>query len=93
MKTITYIDSQNITHEKQYDDNVVEIHLSYKDIIEIKGLDSLVNLQILNLGGNEITEIKNIDTMVNLHNNMITEIKNIDTMVNLQELYLSDNNI
>ena len=93
MKTITYIDINNITHEEQYDDNVVEINLSYKDIIEIKGLDSLVNLQILNLGGNEITEIKNIDTMVNLHNNMITEIKNIDTMVNLQELYLSDNNI
>ncbi len=42
MKFITYIDSNNITHEKQYDDNNVSIELSNKNIIEIKGLDSLV---------------------------------------------------
>ena len=32
MKTITYIDINNITHEKEYDDNVIKIDLSYKDI-------------------------------------------------------------
>ena len=47
MKTITYIDINNITHEKQYDDNVFYIDLSEEDIIEIIGLDKLVNLQII----------------------------------------------
>ena len=47
MITITYIDINNITHEKQYDDNVFYIDLSEEDIIEITGLDKLVNLQII----------------------------------------------
>ena len=66
MKTITYIDSNNITHEKQYDDNVVEINLSYKNIIEIKNIDNLFNLQELDLSGNMITELichKQINTL------------------------------
>ncbi len=58
MKFITYIDSNEITHEKQYDDNVVSIDLYDKQIIEIKGLDSLVSLQTLKLSYNMITEIK-----------------------------------
>ena len=98
MITITYIDSNNITHKKQYDDNIVEIDLSDKDIIEITGLDKLVNLQKIDLSDNIITKIKNINNLVNLQilnlsDNMITEIKNIDNLVNLQELYLSGNKI
>ena len=98
MITITYIDINNINYEIQYDNNVIEINLCYKNIIEIKGLDNLVNLKVLNLRGNKITEIKNIDTLVNLHEldlsyNKIIEIKNIDTMVNLHCLYLSYNMI
>ena len=67
-------------------------------ITEIKNIDTMVNLQILNLGGNKITEIKNIDYMVNLHcldlsENRITEIENINTIVNLQSLDLSKNMI
>ena len=98
MITITYIDINNITYEIQYDDNVVEINLSDKDIIEITGLDKLVNLQELNLCYNMITDIKNIDYLVNLQElnlsyNNITEIKNIDNLVNLQYLYLSSNKI
>ncbi len=55
MKTVTYIDSNEITHEKQYDDNIVFIHLSCKKITELKGLDTLVNLQTLSLYHNKIT--------------------------------------
>ena len=98
MKTITYIDTNNITHEKHYDDNVIKIDLSWKNITEIKNIDNLVNLQVLDLHENMITEIKNINNLVNLQvlnlsNNMITEIKNLDNLVNLQELKLSGNMI
>ena len=98
MKTITYIDSNNITYEIQYDNDVVKIDLSNKDIIEITGLDNLVNLQELKLTWNKITKIKNIDKLVNLQElnlvgNMITEIKNIDKLVNLQVLCLAYNKI
>ena len=44
MKTITYIDTNNINYEIQHDDNVIEIILSYNNIIEISGLNKLVNL-------------------------------------------------
>ena len=98
MKTITYIDINNITHEKEYNDNVVEIDLSCKNITEITRLDNLVNLQVLNLSENKITEIKNIDNLVNLpylylSTNMITEIKNLDNLVNLRVLNLANNKI
>ena len=98
MKTITYIDINNIRHKKQYDDNVVEIDLSRRKITEIKGLNNLVNLQELNLSNNMITEIKNIDNLSNLQeldlsNNMIIEIKNINNLVNLQKLTLFENKI
>ncbi len=96
MKFITYINSNNITREKQYDDNVVSINLSDKNIIEITGLDTLVNLQTLDLSNNMITEIKGLDSLVSLqslslHNNMITEIKGLDTLVNFHFLYLYEN--
>ncbi len=35
-------------------------------ITEIKGLDSLVSLQKLNLNNNKITEIKGFDSLVSL---------------------------
>ena len=98
MTTITYIDINNITHEIQYADNVVEIDLSRRKITEITYINNLVNLQKLDLSFNMITEIKNIDNLVNLQKlylqyNMITEIKNIDNLVNLRELDLTRNEI
>ena len=98
MITITYIDINNITHEKEYDDNIISIDLSYYNIIEITGLDKLVNLQKIYLSHNRITEIKNIDNLSNLHELIlhlteITEIKNINNKYNLQKLCLSYNRI
>ena len=89
MKTIIYIDKNNITHKKEYDDNVISIDLSYHNIIEIKNIDNLINLQKLCLYRNNITELENINHLVNLQildlrNNNIIEIKNIDKLVNLQ---------
>ena len=61
-------------------------------------LHKLVNLQILNLNSNQITEIKGLDNLVNLqhlylHQNQITEIKGLDKLVNLQRLDLYNNQI
>ena len=98
MITITYIDINNITHEIQYDDNVISIDLSRRKITEIKNINNLSNLRELNLSANYITEIKNIDNLVNLQEldlsrNKITKIKNIDNLVNLQVLNLRENKI
>ena len=98
MTIITYIDIYNLTYEKEYDDNDVEIDLCRRKIAKITGLDKLVNLQTLILRRNMITEIKNIDNLVNLHTldlseNMITDIKGLDNKYNLQILNLSYNMI
>ena len=98
MITITYIDINNITHEKQYDDNVISIDLSRRNITEIKGLNNLSNLRELNLSDNMITEIKGLDYLVNLQelnlcDNMITELKGLNNLINLQSLDLSRNMI
>ncbi len=68
------------------------------NITELKGLDNLVNLQILDLRWNKITEIKGLDNLVNLQylnlsNNKITKIKKFKNLVNLQHLDLSFNKI
>ena len=57
MKIITYIDINNITREKEYDDNVISIDLSCKNITELKNIDKFVNLQELDLSKNKITEL------------------------------------
>ena len=61
-------------------------------------LHKFINLQILNLGNNQITEIKGLDNLVNLqtldlYQNQIREIKGLDKLVNLQTLYLNLNQI
>ena len=98
MQTITYIDSNNITHEKEYDDNIILNNLSMNKITEIIYIDNKYNLQILYLSNNMITEIKNINNLINLNflylkNNMIIEITGLDKLVNLQTLHLAGNKI
>ncbi len=62
----------------------------------LNNLHKFVNLQILYLNTNQITEIKKLDNLVNLQllslsNNKIKEIKGLDNLVNLQQLYLNNN--
>jgi len=44
----------------------IKLKLSNNRITEIKGLETLTNLQYLSLYDNQITEIKGLDTLVNL---------------------------
>jgi len=74
----------------------IKLKLSNNRITEIKGLETLTNLQYLSLYDNQITEIKGLDTLVNLQelsltNNQITEIKGLKTLANLQILSLTHN--
>lgn len=69
-----------------------------KDITEIKGLENLVNLQVLYLANNQISEIKGLENLHNLQkldiaNNQITEIKGLDNLSNLSSLFLGNNQI
>ncbi len=78
-----------------------DLHLSsmyIKDISEIKGLESLANLQMLRLNGNQISEIKGLESLANLQTlhligNQITEIKGLESLANLEGLRLSYNQI
>ncbi|MFB0561048.1 MAG: leucine-rich repeat domain-containing protein [Candidatus Lokiarchaeia archaeon] len=65
-------------------------------IKEIKTLEKLTNLEILNLDSNKITEIKGLQTLKNLRrlflrNNRIAEIKGLEKLNNLEVLDLSYN--
>lgn len=67
-------------------------------ITEIKGLENLTNLHILDFRGNQITEIKGLETLINLtrltlSNNQISKIKGFEKLTNLQELWLDRNQI
>ncbi|MFX1314164.1 MAG: TIR domain-containing protein [Promethearchaeota archaeon] len=69
-----------------------------RDISEIKGLEKISNLRILNLNKNQITEIKGLDNLriletLSLENNNISEIKGLDNLTLLENLLLSGNNI
>ena len=59
-------------------------------ITELKGLDKLVNLEVLYCYQNKITEL-NLNKLINLKylycdNNKLTELKGLDKLVNLREL-------
>lgn len=67
-----------------------------EDISEIKGLETLTELQVLNLSKNQISAIKGLDTLKNLveldlSSNIITEIKGLRNLTNLRRLYLREN--
>lgn len=69
-----------------------------KNISEIKGLNSLNNLQEIYLSGNQIDEIKSLENLSSLKaldvsENQITEIKGLETLINLKELNLESNQI
>ncbi|MHA1492231.1 MAG: leucine-rich repeat domain-containing protein, partial [Promethearchaeota archaeon] len=69
-----------------------------EDISLIEGLDKHPNLQVLNLGYNQISEIKGLSKLtnlkrLNLSNNNIFEIKELGNLINLEELNLSKNNL
>jgi Leucine-rich repeat (LRR) protein len=66
------------------------------DISEIQWLESLTELQELNLGTNAITEIKGLEALANLRildlsYNQITEVKGLENLTQLQDLILLGN--
>jgi hypothetical protein len=67
-----------------------------KDISEIEGLDTLTDLQVLNLSDNQIVEIKGLEYLINLieldlSNNYIKEIKGLNHLIRLKKLNLKNN--
>ena len=82
-------------------DGLLTLNLSSKKIqnmADIIGLDSLTNLQVLNLDYNQITEITGLETVTNLQelsiqNNQITGIRGVASLANLRTLNLGNNQI
>ena len=91
------IKNNKIIHER-YDEYRKKLE-KYKDYIkEIKGLDTLTDLEELFLEGNSITEIKGLEKLknlkvLNLSGNKITEIKGLENLKKLKKLILVDNKI
>ncbi len=77
------------------------LDLNYKgitNIMELKGIEKLVNLKRLSLQGNAISYIDGLDTLkklefLNLNCNGIAEIGGLDECVNLQTLLISQNKL
>jgi Leucine-rich repeat (LRR) protein len=67
-----------------------------KQITDIEGLETLTNLQILNLSNNQISEITGLENLSELREldlsfNKITDIQGLKNLVNLRELNLKGN--
>ena len=67
-----------------------------KSINEIKNIETLTDLQVLNLSNNQINEIEGLDNLtkleiLDLSNNKITEINGLKNLINLKELNLDNN--
>lgn len=72
--------------------------MGIKKISDIKGLETLIELEALNLNNNQISEIENLENLTNLEDlqlekNLIKIIKGLDNLVNLRMLNLYSNNI
>ena len=80
---------------------LLTLNLSWKEIMnisEIKGLESLNELQVLNLSYNSIFEIEGLETLKNLRelhldSNRIVKIKGLEALKNLKLLNLAANSI
>ena len=80
---------------------LLTLNLSQKrinDIEEIRGLETLSDLQVLNLRYNFIKEIKGLEKLKNLKildlsQNRVNKISGLDTLSNLEELNLRNNDI
>lgn len=76
---------------------LTKLDLSGLELLEIpKEIADLTELQELNLGGNQITKIENLDRLVNLQVlnfsvNKISEIEGLNNLVNLSHLGLAYN--
>ncbi|MHA1895396.1 MAG: leucine-rich repeat protein [Candidatus Helarchaeota archaeon] len=72
--------------------------LRIKNILDIEGLESLYDLEVLRLNNNQISEIKGLEVLpnlqfLNLSQNQITEIEGLDELRKLKNLDLSYNQI
>ena len=92
---------KGIEHKATFNGLHFTLDLSFrgiKDISEIKGLENLTKLQVLNLSNNDISEIKGLDNLVNLIslNLFSCNISQIESFANkdkLKKLYLGKNPI
>jgi len=81
--------------------NLLTLNLSgkkIKKISEIKGIENLNQLQVLNLSSNSISETEGLEVLRNLSklsltSNHITKIKGIEALKDLKELKLAFNSI
>lgn len=79
-------------------EEITELDAGKALIQDISGIESLINLQTLNLQGNQITDISPLKDLANLstlylNNNKIKDISALKNMTNLSTLYLANNNI
>lgn len=64
-----------------------------KSVFELKGLDMITDLQVLNLSNNTISQIEGLESLsnlvkLNLSKNPIQTLKGLDTLSKLEELNL-----
>ena len=78
-------------------EKVTNLYCYSNDLTELKGLDKLVNLEVLSCYNNQLTEL-DLSKLVKLErlscfNNDLTELKGLDKLVNLEWLYCSNNDL
>jgi len=90
----------NIIKVREYKGNdTLGLHdFQITSIKDIKGLNKLVNLRNLLLGGNQLNEIEGLEGLKNLQRlylqfNQIKNVKGLDNLVNLIQLDLGGNEL
>lgn len=76
----------------------LHLNLSFNELIDTSGLETLMGLEVLRLKSNKIVEIKGLEKLTNLScldlsHNQISKIRGLEKMTNLRRLDLSYNKI
>jgi len=78
---------------------VTELELGAESLTELpKGLEKLTQLTSLNLGNNQLTDVKGLEkltqlTSLGLNDNKLTDVKGLEKLILLEELNLNNNQL
>ncbi len=77
---------------------ITELNCSEKDLMNLDGIENLINLQTLDCDNNNLISLKGIENIVNLEilicrGNNLTSLEGLENLINIKYLDITRNNL